>query len=59
MKKRYRFNFRKFVHKVIAPMQFVIGLLLLFGAGGTEGLWQALVLAAGGAVLMGLTTLYR
>lgn len=59
MRKRYRFNLHKFIHKVIAPLQFVIGLLLLVGAGGTEGVWQALALAAVGAALMGLTTLYR
>jgi hypothetical protein len=34
--KHYRFNPRKFLFNVVAPMQFTIGILLILGAAGSS-----------------------
>jgi hypothetical protein len=62
--KHYRFTPKKFLTSVIAPLQFTIGLLLLFGAAGAsdmnsmDGL-QCIGLGIIGALLMLGTAIYQ
>jgi len=64
MEKRYRFNFRKFLNNVVAPLQFMAGLLMLFGAAGgsdlgSMGCLECIGLGILGAVLMGGAAIYQ
>lgn len=54
MRKRYRFNWRKFLRNVVAPFQATLGLLLLFAAAGMSDSGKTSFLVCLGIAIVGL-----